>query len=484
MAAEAKCERTNRRFSKGRFLRSRYSSQVVYAREWIRHVLGDEPDIVAIQNGADFSSGSSIGVTGNATNIFRKFNADSWSVNPMALPYSLPALWSNNHYAALLCPKRNGYYCFDFEAVREVTKKKVKLTSCNKVDFVPKTAKTDRSIAVEPTLNAFIQKGIDEFLRARLRSVGIDLRDQGKNAHLAKIGSLDGSLATLDLSSASDSVSTNLVKVLLPPAWFALLERTRSPSFELDGVVRRYHKFVSMGNGFCFPLETLIFAALARSAIHSCGTQNRTYSVYGDDIIIPTEATSTLRMLLAFCGFTVNMQKSFWEGHFRESCGADWYQGQDVRPVYLDSEFCHIHDVFIFHNATLRSDRTSLFFEGVRKYLRAVVPKAHRYMRPMWANVHVPRFSAQRNLEWFDVACTQGAFTVPEDVFMSSAFAVWSRGRQRWQWKELSFSPVLDKPAPDDREIFDQLRYISLLRGSPQGRITLRRKTKVAVVTK
>lgn len=136
----------------------------------------------------------------------------------------------------------------------------------NKVTTVPKNSKTDRVIAIEPLMNMYVQKGIGGAIRHSLRSVGINLNDQTSNQRLAREGSLQGKLATVDLSSASDSVSLLLVEELLPPDWVAAIKLCRSPCGVLpDGSVINYQKVSSMGNGFTFELESLIFWAACSS---------------------------------------------------------------------------------------------------------------------------------------------------------------------------------------------------------------------------
>jgi hypothetical protein len=57
-------------------------------------------------------------------------------------------------------------------------------------------------------------------------------------------------------------------------------------------------------------------------------------SVYGDDIIVPTDwVPFVMNSLEQFC-LKVNSAKSFWTGKFRESCGVDAYDGVQVTPVY------------------------------------------------------------------------------------------------------------------------------------------------------
>jgi hypothetical protein len=144
-------------------------------------------------------------------------------------------------------------------------------------------------------------------------------------------------LATLDLSAASDTISALLVQQVLSPEWFELLDIARSPFVTMpDGTVHELEKFSSMGNGYTFELESLLFLCIARSitprSLHSY------ISVYGDDIIIPQEYSEAMIERLNTLGFSVNSDKSFWHGPFRESCGSFTYNGTEVAPFYLGSD--------------------------------------------------------------------------------------------------------------------------------------------------
>jgi hypothetical protein len=206
----------------------------------------------------------------------------------------------------------------------------------NRVTTVPKNAKTDRTIAIEPDMNMYIQKGIGSLIRDRLVRVGIDLNDQSRNQSLAKEGSLTGTLATIDLSSASDTVSMRLVEELLPEDWVSAIKLCRSPRGILpDGSLISYQKVSSMGNGFTFELESLIFWALCSTVLSWFKPRESRLAVYGDDIIISSEVYGTVVWLLNYCGFTVNVKKSFSAGPFRESCGKHFFKGVDVTPFYI-----------------------------------------------------------------------------------------------------------------------------------------------------
>lgn len=206
----------------------------------------------------------------------------------------------------------------------------------NRVTTVPKNAKTDRIIAIEPQMNMYVQKGIGGLMRRRLRRVGVDLNDQTSNQRLAREASISGGLATIDLSSASDTVSLALVEELLPVDWVEAIKLCRSPVGDLPSGERIvYRKVSSMGNGFTFELESLIFWALSESVVDFLELSDRRVGVYGDDIVVATEAVTLLQEVLEFAGFKFNGSKSFWKGNFRESCGKHYFSGTDVTPFYI-----------------------------------------------------------------------------------------------------------------------------------------------------
>lgn len=204
----------------------------------------------------------------------------------------------------------------------------------NTVATVPKNSKTDRTIAVEPHINSFFQRGVGIFLRSSLRKWKVNLHDQTKNQDLARIGSETGAYATIDLSGASDTVSVEIVRSLLPDDWVQLLECLRSPEYQLRGEWHRYAKHSSMGNGYTFELETLIFSALLLGTYTYLGIRSD-WAVYGDDIVIDTRAVRLFEEVLQFAGFVPNTSKTFTSSYFRESCGSDWWDGTQVTPFYF-----------------------------------------------------------------------------------------------------------------------------------------------------
>jgi hypothetical protein len=201
------------------------------------------------------------------------------------------------------------------------------------IDTVPKNSKTHRVIAKEPTANGFLQKGFGGYLRGRLKRVGVNLDDQGDNQRAAKAAVKDR-LATLDLKAASDTVALELVYELLPVDWALALDDVRSHEASLPTGERiTLQKFSSMGNGFTFELESLIFWAICSSVSEVFSDSERVW-VYGDDLIVSQRCAPQLVEVLSWAGFTVNTEKSFFEGRFFESCGKHYFDGEEVTPVY------------------------------------------------------------------------------------------------------------------------------------------------------
>lgn len=224
-----------------------------------------------------------------------------------------------------------------------------------KVTLVPKTRKTPRVIAIEPTAMQYMQQGIMRSLVPKLESDSlgfVGFTDQSRNRDMARKGSIDGSFATLDLSEASDRVLNSIVLRLVKPwpSFSEALQATRSRTAELpDGRRVRLSKFASMGSALCFPVEALVFTTIVLKGIQDTAAKRLTrreiyrlagsVRVFGDDIIVPGVYAEGVASALEAYGLKVNHRKSFWTGRFRESCGGDFFDGQDVTPVYLRRRF-------------------------------------------------------------------------------------------------------------------------------------------------
>ena len=227
----------------------------------------------------------------------------------------------------------------------------------SRVVSVPKTLKTPRIIAIEPSTVQYVQQGILEVISEKIHSTFlselIGTKDQTPNQDLAKEGSLLGDLATLDLSEASDRVSCMLVENLMPrhplsrKAVFAC--RSQRASVPGEGVIS-LSKFASMGSALCFPFEamvflTIIFLGIEKELGHQLTSKRDICSfigqvrVYGDDLIVPVKYVHTVVDLLEHFGAKVGRSKSFWNGKFRESCGKEYYSGHDVSIVKVRRVF-------------------------------------------------------------------------------------------------------------------------------------------------
>lgn len=238
----------------------------------------------------------------------------------------------------------------------------VDIAATDTITFVPKNAKTDRPIAVGASLNIMLQLGVNAWLTRRLKAFGVNLRDQGRNQMFAYLGSrhcLDehgnaspSQFSTIDLASASDTIATELVRLLLPSDWFAFLDDLRHKSGQIDGQEVLYEKFSAMGNGYTFPLESLIFWAVSKAAIEVEGLRCKQddIAVYGDDIIIRNYGSTATIQALEYCGFSINREKSFVSGHFKESCGSDYWMGQDVRPIYIKRTLTDVSALYYIAN--------------------------------------------------------------------------------------------------------------------------------------
>lgn len=223
-----------------------------------------------------------------------------------------------------------------------------------RVVLVPKTLKGPRVIAIEPCCVQFTQQAIRGALYDAIESsdiVGghVNFRDRTVNQRLAISSSHDGQLATIDLSDASDRVPRDLALEMFRsnPDLQDAIDACRSTKAELpDGtLIGPLMKFASMGSALCFPIESMYFytvcvAALVRAQKLPVTRANildackRVY-VYGDDIIVPSAYAIVVLDYLQKYNCKVNVSKTFLTGKFRESCGMDAYDGEQVTPVYL-----------------------------------------------------------------------------------------------------------------------------------------------------
>lgn len=445
---------------------------VQYMRDYIKRVLGDKPSLTEIIDGCRWGPGSVVGVNGQFTHFARKLLAEEWTVTPAALPYVLtvakrfPMFWE-------LLGLRKVYgdedatnfevICVDNETFDKRFLERVKLVSYNKIAFVPKDADCDRTIASEPLLNQFLQLGIDYAMKARLKRVKLDLRSQARNQALAREGSILGwfnRYCTADLKNASGSIFIELIRELFPSDWFVMLNALRSPSWVIDKADPiRYTGFASMGNGFCFPVETLIFASICSAAHRYTGT-TEDFVVYGDDIIMRQNESGVVQEYLRYFGFELNPDKSFFFGPFRESCGADWYDGEPVRPVYLDDTLDTFEQRIRAHNALARLD--SKWAEPLSTSCRDWFPKfTSRFARP-----HKGRDDEAVDNRW---------------QIISEPVLRWNLTLQCQAWYGLRFTSKADREIEQHPSYGIAYRYGVISGGSSDKPFAMRRETRMSV---
>lgn len=324
-ASEAQCRDTNDRLTKLHNLEISLEpdvhSAIHHAREYIREVLGPltRSKLSYAESKMAFGPGATTSLSGVVTQG-TKYSSRVLDATPRVASIrsaGFPALW------------------------RE-TAKDICLRRSSKLTTVPKNAKTDRVICIEPDLNIFVQKGVGALLRKQLLYAGLDLSTQEVNQMYAQMAH-EWDLCTLDLSSASDTISRETVWHLLPDTWAELLYFCRVDSTSIDGEEVQLEKWSSMGNGYTFELETLIFIGVVRGCLRAANISDPRTTAYGDDLIFPNSIRELVTRTLSFLGFSVNSEKSFGRGRFHESCGADFFDGVNVRPIFFRSDY-HDYD--------------------------------------------------------------------------------------------------------------------------------------------
>jgi hypothetical protein len=251
--------------------------------------------------------------------------------------------------------------------------KVTKFVYFSRFSTVPKNNSVDRPINLEPFGNMVVQRSIGTALRSVLAREGLDL-DHTADVHRIRIS--DSTVATIDLKNASDSISLALCRSILPKNFMSLLEKARS-EFLLgpDGLAYPMKKISSMGNGFTFELMTMILYAL-------CQTLDDKSSVFGDDIIIIKTVAPQIIRLLNEVGFVVNVEKSFIDGPFRESCGANYHDDSGYVKSFDFHWPATIHDCCtLFNKVSILADGYPSF-ESLRRSLITRIPSALHGSRP------------------------------------------------------------------------------------------------------
>lgn len=258
------------------------------------------------------------------------------------------------------------------------------LVPAARLTFAPKKKDISRVINTEASVEMLFQLGVGScFEDVLLSEFNISLDKQPSiNRLLAKLGSIDGSSATVDLKSSSDLISMKFAKWFFDPRTFKILDGLRAKCIQLPreygNEIVELNMLSTMGNGFTFPCQTFIFSCICKAVYESLGLPTNTqdyphFSVFGDDIVCAGNAYNRLIECLEWCGFTVNRSKSFNSGAFRESCGQDYFKGVNIRSVYLKDLRHETHIYSAFNRLARWSIVHNIDISGVLYRLRELV---------------------------------------------------------------------------------------------------------------
>jgi len=201
-----------------------------------------------------------------------------------------------------------------------------------------------------------------------------------------------------------------------------------------------------MGSALCFPVEAMVFYTLIQSAMHildggrpssqSISRYGKLIDIYGDDIIVPVEYADFVVKYLESFALKVNVNKSFKASAFRESCGADFFDGVPVNPVYARE--VPRDDLRHWDASTIMSwNATADLF----------------YMRGQWIVAQYIR----------DLLCQVVKRTIPRArkpgsglshlSFLFDTHCHYDKELHNWKQKRIVFSPVKRKDQIDGDEI-------------------------------
>jgi len=221
-------------------------------------------------------------------------------------------------------------------ADRSLITKKLVDQPAARVCAVPKDYRGPRIICIEPKENQFAQQGLMELLyrfisRHPMTRGSISFREVEASKNLC----MRKDLACLDLKDASDLLSLALARFLLPKWIFSIVTAYRTRNVTWNGHRVPTRCLATMGSAVCFPLETLVFWAIARASTRIVlgeGYRTKDIRVFGDDIILPREAASNCIEALESAGLVVNHEKTCLHTLVKESCGA-WVLAGVNQPV-------------------------------------------------------------------------------------------------------------------------------------------------------
>lgn len=242
----------------------------------------------------------------------------------------------------------------------------------------------------------------------------INFADQEKSQQLALAGSSRSdrnSPVTIDLKAASDSIQFDLILGLFSNAEFRdKLRAGRSDGSYIDkqgGVFVEHIMFDGMGSALTFPIQSLLFTAIALLAtleahweyefphrpdvelreilseyLRYDGFRNgfdklaERVQIYGDDIILPRFAADKAVDYIHRLNLHVNQRKSFIKKHeaVREACGIFAVWGQIITPLRFRIPVVNnggLIDYAAFDAA--RQHANNLYFAGYKHARRSII---------------------------------------------------------------------------------------------------------------
>lgn len=355
----------------------------------------------------------------------------------------------------------------------------------NKITFVPKNSDEHRAIGVELNGSILLQKCMGNAIRDRLKKFGLDLNTQSRNVHFARLAKTFD-LATVDLANASNTLSIGAVKSLLPADWFAVLDSYRSwyGQTKEGDLTTKYSMFSSMGNGFTFELESLIFYALCLDAVSLVTKKHykecmREVAVYGDDLIVPQDCYEQLVHHLTKYGFKVNHSKSFTSGSFFESCGSDFYDGYDVRPFFLKRELRTIKDLYFLCNSLLfrsiKSKQDFLF----PAYIASIKVLLNHCRAPDLGPLHFEEGKDGWQENYDDL---EAVLRVPLDFAQKHGGVRFDTTLFAWRYRKW-VRVALEVPLSKNCQYHVQnMKYLTFLDGAREGKVVYKDRTRFKLV--
>jgi hypothetical protein len=295
------------------------------ARGFVDRILGDF-DKFEVMKRATFGKKSSVGIPKRKACEAQRYEGPiTGSCDQIEWFERLYSLWNKPAYlyAKLRAENREVPLYSQIDALEAI--------------LVNKTWKSKRMIMPNTTIGTLYSGGLGKVIEDALRAYGYDIKTlQDTHGELARFGSITGSLVTADQSLASDNITSWLIDRICPREWASALNFGRIRKINFYGQVVETNTFSTMGIGFTFPLQTLVFLCLLLAIREQCDLdETHVVSVFGDDMIYDVKMHDLVVDTFTKLGLVINVDKTFSEGWFRESCGRDFYRGVDVRPWHL-----------------------------------------------------------------------------------------------------------------------------------------------------